>query len=260
MASQFSGKIQEGFEVWSSDEKKLGKVVAIHTDTFVCEKGFFFPKDYTLAFDDVREVRGDSVILSRTQEEVGIHGGFWTTNLGSAPGKITGTSTREQAEAPYATRAETTEAPYAGYERPTDVVPPVHGKTAEEIRIPLREEEVRASTHVEQTGEVRIHKHVVTEERQVTVPVSREVVTVERVPVSNQSQLSSEKAFEEQSVTVPIREGVIDIEKRPVVREEIQVTKSTEEMDQPVSTTVRREVAEVERAPDMPYKKTGTTG
>jgi uncharacterized protein (TIGR02271 family) len=228
MASQFGGRIQEGFDVWSSDGKKLGKVVAIQASTFVVEKGFFFPRDYTLSLDDVRDVRDDSVVLSKTQEEVGIHGGFWDTIVGmSSPGKITSGQT---------VRSE------------------------EEVRIPLREEEVKASTHTEQTGEVRVHKHVVTEQRQVTVPVSREVVTVERVPASNLTQpLGAEKPFQEESVTIPIREGVVDIQKEPVVREEIQVTKSSEEVEQPVSTTVRREVAEVEREPRVP-RKTGTSG
>jgi uncharacterized protein (TIGR02271 family) len=235
MASRFSGKIQEGFEVLSSDGKKLGKVVAIQADNFVVEKGFFFPKDYTIALDDIREVRGDTILLSRTQEEEGIRGGFWDALIGAAsPGKISS----EQA----------------------GVAPKGEYRKEEEIRIPLREEEVKASSHVEPAGEVRVTKHVVTEERQVNVPVRREVVTVERVPASNETQaVSSENAFEEQSVTIPIREGVIDVAKESVVREEIQVTKSATEVEQPVSTTVRREVAEVEEKPEVP-RKTGTSG
>jgi len=235
MATRFSGKIQEGFEVLSSDGKKLGKVVAIQADTFVVEKGFFFPRDYTLSLDDVQEVRGDAVHLSKTQEEEGIRGGFWNSILGTAnPGKIPGQQAGVAAKGEY--------------------------RKEEEIRIPLREEEVKATSHVEQTGEVRVSKHVVTEERQVTVPVKREVVTVERVPAANQTQaVGGEKAFEEQSVTIPIREGVIDVQKEPVVREEIQVTKSGTEVEQPVSTTVRREVAEVEETPKVP-RKTGTSG
>jgi len=90
MASQFKVQVQEGFEARSSDGKRLGKVIAIHSNTFVIEKGFFFPKDYTVPFDEVREVHDKSVVLLHSQEELGIRGGFWDAFVGLAgPGRIT---------------------------------------------------------------------------------------------------------------------------------------------------------------------------
>jgi uncharacterized protein (TIGR02271 family) len=253
MDSPFKEQMREGFVVWSSDSEKLGKVVTIRAESFVVEKGVFFPKDYVLPFDDVREIRGDEVLLSRTRKELGIRAGFWETwTTGSAEpvdrpyvGRVAGQSEQEPPEQPTALQRSAEE-----------------GKV-EEIRVPLHEEEVLTSKHTEQIGEVRVTKHVVTEQRQISVPVAHEVVTVERVPVSGRVEATAlEGAFQETSVSVPIREEMVDIEKRPVVREEIRIAKISEEEQQPVSTTVRREVAEIEGGPadlteGVPLRKTG---
>ena len=49
--------------VWSSDGEKLGKVVQCGSDGFLIEKGLFFRKEYSVAYSDVADVRGDDVIL-----------------------------------------------------------------------------------------------------------------------------------------------------------------------------------------------------
>lgn len=252
MDSQFKEQLREGFEVWSSDGEKVGKVVTIRSDSFVVEKGVFFLKDYVLSFDDVREIRGDEVQLSRTRKELGTAGGFWDTLAGRTGqedhphvGRIAGQIEQERPEQPTALQRSAEE-----------------GKV-EEIRVPLHEEEVRTSKHTEQIGEVRVTKHVITEQRQISVPVAREVVTVERIPASpNIEATAIEGAFQETTVVMPIREEMVDVEKRPVVREEIRIAKVTDEEQQPVSTTVRREVADIEGPADVstgniPRRKTG---
>ncbi|MBK9258480.1 MAG: YsnF/AvaK domain-containing protein [Polyangiaceae bacterium] len=249
MESRFKEQILTGFDVWSSDGEKLGKVVAVHADSFEVEKGFFFPKDYILSFEDVRELRGDEVHLSRTRKEIGVRGGTFGP-MG------------EPEEHPYVGR---TGGQYEGetLEQATTLQRSAEAGKVEEIRVPLHEEEVRTSKHTEQIGEVRVTKHVVTEQRQISVPVAHEVVTVERIPATGHVEATlGEGAFQEQTVTMPIREEMVDIEKRPVVREEIRISKATEEEQQPVSTTVRREVAEVEGGPadvteGIPLRKTG---
>lgn len=238
MENRFKEQLRDGLEVWSEDGKKLGKIVDVRADNFVVEKGYFFPKDFVLPFDDVREIQADRVLLARTQEQLGVRGGFWDAFAG-----IAGPEDRTKQK------------------EPTNVQQ-VQQRSEEEIRVPLHEEELRTSKHTEQVGEVQVSKHVVTEQRQVTVPVAREVVTVERMPVTGTTQAGAgEGAFQETSVTMPIREEMVDVEKRPVVHEEIRVSKTSEQEEQPVSTTVRREVADVERAgettEERPVRKTG---
>jgi len=237
MANTFVDQVREGMEVWSADGHKLGKVVAIQTDSFVIEKGVLFHKDYTLSTDTIEELRDGRIVLSRRRDELGIEKGL-LESLGFAHQEPLQAALRlEEAE-----RAE------------------------EAARLSLHEEQVEATTHTEQVGEVRIHKDVVTEERQISVPVKREVVTVERVPVAAQrawSDAGAGKEFQEESIVIPIREEVVDIQKRSVVTEEIVVTRATEKTEAPVSTTIRREVAEVlsegdVEAHEVPLRKTGT--
>ena len=47
------------------------------------------------------------------------------------------------------------------------------------------EEQLRVGTETGETGRARLRKHVVTEQQNVTVPVSREEVTVEREPITD---------------------------------------------------------------------------
>ncbi|MDC0741977.1 YsnF/AvaK domain-containing protein [Polyangium mundeleinium] len=237
MANPFVDQVREGMEVRTVDGHKLGKVVSVQADDFVVEKGFFFPKDYMISCDDIAEVREDTLVLLKRREELSIEGGVLSSR---------GLTHQEPLQS--ALRLEEAE------------------RTEEAARLSLHEEQVQATTHTEQVGEVRIHKDVVTEERQLSVPVKREVVTVERVPVAAErarSDASAGKEFQEESIVIPIREEVVDIQKRSVVTEEIVVMRATEETEAPVSATIRREVAEVisegeVEAHEVPLRKTGT--
>lgn len=58
--------------------------------------------------------------------------------------------------------------------------------------VPIRREETRINKNVVQVGEVRIHKRVITEEKTFTVPVTREEVTIERLPIVDRDADSTE--------------------------------------------------------------------
>jgi hypothetical protein len=51
--------------VCSSDGEKLGKVIQCQGSTFIIEKGLLFPMDYALRVEDVSDVMGDEIRLSR---------------------------------------------------------------------------------------------------------------------------------------------------------------------------------------------------
>ncbi len=61
-------QVHEGMEVRSADGTKLGRVLACEEGSFVVEKGFFFATDYVARYDDVMEIAGDEIRLSRPQE------------------------------------------------------------------------------------------------------------------------------------------------------------------------------------------------
>ena len=67
MKRQFRSEIAEGMIVRSADGEKLGKVVACEAKTFQVEKGFFFPKEFTVKYEEITDMRAGEIILGRGQ-------------------------------------------------------------------------------------------------------------------------------------------------------------------------------------------------
>jgi uncharacterized protein (TIGR02271 family) len=122
-----------------------------------------------------------------------------------------------------------------------------------ERTLQLREEELQARKQTVETGKVRIGKEVVTEQKTLDVPVTREEVTIERHPVDRRP---AESAIGEQDETirVPVYEEQVSVEKRAVVTEEIDVGKRAVQETKHVSGTVRREEAHIEGEGDVDPK------
>src|SRR5205085_4793775 len=120
-------------------------------------------------------------------------------------------------------------------------------------RVQLREEQLEAGKQTVQTGEVGLRKEVVTEQKTMDVPVSREEVVIERRPGSGQP--SDRPIGEGETYRVPVREEQVTVEKQPVVREEIGLGKRPVQETKRVSDTVRREEAHVEREGDVDIKE-----
>ena len=113
-------------------------------------------------------------------------------------------------------------------------------------RIELREEELRARKEEVKAGEVRVRKDVITEEKTIEVPVTREEVVIERHPASGRPAAGSIREGEE--IRVPLTEEEVRVEKRPVVKEEITVGKRKVQGTETVRDTVRREEARIEES------------
>jgi uncharacterized protein (TIGR02271 family) len=82
-------------------------------------------------------------------------------------------------------------------------------------------------------GEVRVRKDVVNENQAIEVPVTREELVLERVPVAADTAAPPGSIGSGQEIRVPLSEEKVRLEKQPVVREEVRVGK--------------REVTDVER-------------
>jgi uncharacterized protein (TIGR02271 family) len=115
--------------------------------------------------------------------------------------------------------------------------------------IELREEELRAEKERVKAGEVRLRKEVVTEERTLEVPVTREEVVIERRPAASGREASGD-IDQDEEIRIPLMEEEVRVEKTPVVREEVTVKKRQVQGTEEVSDTVRREEARVERTGD----------
>jgi uncharacterized protein (TIGR02271 family) len=115
--------------------------------------------------------------------------------------------------------------------------------------IELREEELRAEKERVQAGEVRVRKEVVTEERTLEVPVTREEVVVERRPAA-QGRKASGDIDDDKEIRIPLMEEEVRVEKTPVVREEVTLKKRQVQGKEEISDTVRREEARIEQTGD----------
>jgi uncharacterized protein (TIGR02271 family) len=126
-----------------------------------------------------------------------------------------------------------------------------------EQRLTRSEEELRIGKRKEQTGEVRVGKHVETEHVREPVTRQREQVHVERRPV--EGARSTDARIEKDEIRVPVVEEEIVVDKRPVVKEELVVSKETVTERDTAEADLRRERFDVEtegRAGDRAAERT----
>jgi uncharacterized protein (TIGR02271 family) len=110
------------------------------------------------------------------------------------------------------------------------------------------EERIRTGTERQEAGRARLRKYVATEQRQVTVPVTREEVRVEREPITDASY---DKAMNGPPLSEEEHEVVLN-EERPVVTteavpvERVRLAKDQVQDEQTVNVDVRKEQIETE--------------
>ncbi len=145
--------------------------------------------------------------------------------------------------------------------------------------VPIREERLDVSKQVVQTGEVIIHKRVITENKTFTIPVRREEVIIERLPsrggagsATNTAPNRDDALFENQSnvgqnatsiidgsemlrnggtIRILVREEQVTLNKQVVVVEEVTVRKQQVQEMQEISDTVKHEEVRVEHTGDI---------
>ena len=110
------------------------------------------------------------------------------------------------------------------------------------------EEELRVGTQTRERGRARLRKYVVTETQQVTVPVSREEVRVEREPITdaNLDAATSGPAISEEEHEVTLREEEVVVDKRAVPKERVRLDTETVTEERQVAEDVRKEQIEVD--------------
>ena len=95
-------------------------------------------------------------------------------------------------------------------------------------------------------GAVKIHKDVFTEEQTIEVPVTREELLLERVPIEAGTPAPSASIGNAQEIRVLLSEEKVRIEKEPVLREEFIVGKRDVSEVESVTGTVRHEELRVD--------------
>ena len=158
--------VRNGMFVMGTQGERIGKVIRCDDDTFVVEKGVFFPKDYELRYDHITDISGGTIRYALTDF---LRGRDVTAERAA----------RARARQPLGQRrAPRAAGPSRG--------PAGRGhRERDEIRIPLMREEIGIEKVARESGHVRIHKTVHTEEKHFSVPVTREEVVIEHVAVGS---------------------------------------------------------------------------
>src|SRR5215218_9271674 len=222
-----SSNIITGAEVFGADGDKVGTVAAVYPGYIVVEKGFFFPTDYYIPMSAVASYDNDRVYLNLAKDAA-LNSGWdaqptdletvgYDTSMGSGVTDVD----RDYVD--------------------TDQVAAARVESDEEIRIPVREEELTATVRAQEAGAVRIEKDVVSEERTLEVPVTEERVRVERRVVDRPVTAADADAFEETVIEVPLRTETVDVQKQARVAEEVVVSKEAVQRTERVADTVRKE-------------------
>src|SRR5262252_10669568 len=181
--------VRNGMFVVGTQGERVGKVIRCDADTFVVEKGVFFPKDYELRYDHITDVSGGTIRYALTD--------YLRGRRPDDGSRLTASSRETAASAPPSEPAAAASAAARRTAQATD---------RDEIRIPLMREEIGIEKVARESGHVRIHKTVHTEEKRFSVPVTREEVVIEHVAVGRDAALNAEGAFTEDTVDVPLYE------------------------------------------------------
>ncbi len=111
----------------------------------------------------------------------------------------------------------------------------------------LREERLNVTKERVQAGEVGLHKEVITEQKTINVPVTREEVVIERHAVTGGQIDNSTPIGEGETIRIPVSEEQVNVTKSTVVTGEVAIGKRAVTETQQVTDTIRHEEAHIER-------------
>jgi uncharacterized protein (TIGR02271 family) len=256
--------------VYYDDNTDQPKWVTVHTglfgtnETFVPVGGADFSGDrVTLAYEkaqvkDAPNVSEDGHLSPQEEEQlyryygIGYEGGYDESRTQGFVGGDTGGGRHAAGYSELGTQER------AGTDRDNDGVrDDVEGRTVgrdtsgptTDEAMTRSEEQLRVGTQTHEAGRARLRKHVVTEHQQVTVPVTREEVTLEREPITevNRGAAVDGPAIseEEHEVTLHAERPVVDVEAVPVER--VRLGKETVTEQETVGGEVRKEEIEFDR-------------
>lgn len=121
-------------------------------------------------------------------------------------------------------------------------------QAANEMRVPVREEQLNVEKRQGQLGEVQVHKMVNQEQVNVPVELRREEVNVQQREVDHRPVAAGEAntAFQEGTIRVPVRGEEAVVNKQAVVTGEVDINKNVTSQKQNISDTVRKEQVQVD--------------
>ena len=234
-------KIGSAGQVYLDDQSGAPEWVSVRTGLFGTKESFVPLQGATLSGDrlevpfgkeqvkDAPRIDADGDLSPAEEDELYTYYGFASTD-----GRLTGGTDRDSDRR-------------TGYD--------TSGRTTDDA-MTRSEEHLVAGTRTEKVGKARLRKYVVTEQQQVTVPVTREEVVLEREPITDANRggaLDGADITEsEHEVTLHAERPVVDTEVVPVER--VRLGKETVTEQETVSGEVRKEQIEFD-GPDTTSTK-----
>jgi uncharacterized protein (TIGR02271 family) len=111
-------------------------------------------------------------------------------------------------------------------------------------RMTLHEEQLDVQKHEAKQGEVRLTKQVVTDQKEIDVPVNREEVILSRHKIDEPDDDAT--IGEGEDIRIPVMRDEVDVDKRTVATEEVGVEKRDVQSTEHVSAAVQKERARLE--------------
>ncbi len=227
-------QIAIGNDIIGADGATLGKVAQVYPGYIVVEKGFFFPTDYYIPLSTVRN-SGDGQIHLAISKDESLQRGWdrlpddlQMEGIGDTMGAMLTTgsvASRLEAEVDPSDRVAIT----------------TRIENADEIRLPLQQEELTATVRPVQGGDVRVSRSVVTERRVANVAIADEQIRVRRRLVDRNIDPTVTTPFEEIVIEIPLRPEEFNALNESRADEELVVTRQTVQRIERVSGAVRRE-------------------
>ena len=233
--------IETGWNVYDNAGDKIGSVSEIGANYVLVQKGVIFVRDIYIPLTAVTAADPDqgAVQLSVGKDQIDDMG--WDVPPAYEAVESTATSTADSGFA---------DTPAISDFRSSGTTA---AQTGESIRVPVHEEELRATKTQAEAGEVQIRKDVVEEVQALDVPVTREEVDIRRVQVDRPAG-ANEATFEAgDTIRVPLREEQVVVGKETRVVEELEIEKRQVTETQRVQDTVRREEVSVDRTDEVGY-------
>lgn len=198
--------------------------------------------------EDLPEYDGNQNVDYDYEENVrGVYRESSASQSATVGGAATAATMGTTGTAAYATDTDYTRDDYT-YDRDPDMY---QMRDREDVNQPIRlyEEHLISDKRRVKTGDVVVGKHVESETANVSVPVERERVVIERTTPTGTATADVNHAFEDGEVArVEVYEEQANIRKEASVREEVNVRKEVEHDTVNEQATVRREELDVDAA------------
>ncbi|AYD39667.1 YsnF/AvaK domain-containing protein [Clostridium fermenticellae] len=105
----------------------------------------------------------------------------------------------------------------------------------------IREEKLNISKEKVQTGKVSIHKEILTEKKNITVPIKKEQLVIEKTkydPKDGKPRIS-------ETIRIPISGERVEVKKNPIVLQSVSCSKNKYKKVEHINEVIKKEVPHI---------------